>query len=610
MARKKMPMVAWFDPRQLADTAIRVVVSKVFGQFADRREAFAAANPIDDETLDDRCDYRTGHAQGKDFWFDYVADIGDGWNPTYAIARLLAEAELRPAGADAPLPRGRLLIMGGDEVYPTAKREEYENRLLHPYDHAYRPDGDEARQRWPAEKRPDLFVLPGNHDWYDGLKIFFHFFCRRTIKRSGEAEVDRDGRLFGGRRTNQTRSYFALKLPGNWWLWGTDSQLDGYIDQPQIDFFQYVAEHWMEEGSRLILCTGTPDWQYVHEKGPESFASHSYLERLATDVVRRRHQLKLVLSGDSHHYVRYQEEGRDYITCGGGGAFLHPTHKLRNQDFSFKYPPPGIPFPEPTGGYHPSVPYNREEKCFRRHFRIATKQDGKTESLFPDREASARLARGNAFFAFRNWELTATLAGLYLFFIWLLDFNGRVSGKGMLIKLLGDGGYWQAVESFWWLVLYSPWTIQLCLLSVAGYYYFTDAKGFKKVAIAIVHSALQAALVTLVAVAVIRWLAAPGIGMAGVIGLMALAATAAGFASATLVGLYLWAVLACFGIQWGHFSSLKVQDYKSFLRLRIDGEGRLHVYPIGLPTVPNDRRWPTDELPPGAVLIEKILPIS
>ncbi len=597
MTRKKMPMVAWFDPRQLADTAIRVVVSKVFGQFADRREAFAAANPIDDEALDEHCDYRKGHQAGKDFWFDYVADTGDGWNPTYAIARLLAEAELEPAGVDSPLPRGRLLVMGGDEVYPTAKPEEYENRLIHPYDHAYRPDGDNARKRWPDDKRPDLFAVPGNHDWYDGLKTFFHFFCRRTIKASGEAEVDRPGRPIGGRRTHQTRSYFALRLPGNWWLWGTDNQLDGYIDQPQIDFFQYVGEHWMEEGSRLILCTGTPDWQYVHEKGPESFATHSYLERLATDVVNRGHQLKLVLSGDSHHYVRYQEEGRDYITCGGGGAFLHPTHKLRDQDFPSDYPPPG-------------TPYDQAQKSYRRRFRIATKQDGKTEALFPDREDSARLARGNVLFAFKNWQLTATLAGLYGFFIWLLDFNGRVSDKGTLVEQLSEGGYRQAVESYWWLALYSPWTILLCLLSVVGYYYFTAAKGLKKAAIAIVHSALQAALVTLVVVAVIHWLAAPGIGLTCVIGLLALAATAAGFASATLIGLYLWAMLAWFGIHRGHFSSLKVQGYKSFLRLRIDGEGRLHVHPIGLPTVPNDRRSPTDALPPGAVLIEKIPPIS
>ena len=123
------------------------------------------------------------------------------------------------------------------------------------------------------------------------------------------------------------------------------------------------------------------------------------------------------------------------------------------------------------------------------------------------------------------------------------------------------------------------------------------------------HSVLQAALVSLVAVMVFYWLAMPGTGMLVGIGLMLLAAIASSIVSSTLVGLYLWSVLAWFGIHWGHFSSLKVQGYKSFLRFRIDCQGKLHVHPIGLPTVPNDSRWPSDELPSGAVLIEKILPL-
>ncbi|MBV9930729.1 MAG: hypothetical protein JO013_07270, partial [Alphaproteobacteria bacterium] len=55
MARKRKAMVGWFDPRQLAATAIRVVVSTLFGEFADRREAFAAANPLSDRALDSEC---------------------------------------------------------------------------------------------------------------------------------------------------------------------------------------------------------------------------------------------------------------------------------------------------------------------------------------------------------------------------------------------------------------------------------------------------------------------------------------------------------------------------------------------------------------------------
>lgn len=153
---KKRRMVAWFDPRQLIDTAIRVALSTVFGQFADRREALAAANPIDDKALDERCDYRDRHPDG-DFWFDYVADVGDGWNPTYAVARLLAKEELALGDQEDELKlrRGHLLVMGGDEVYPTAQRKEYEDRLIFPYDEAHRTEG-----KWEKGARPIFSRCP------------------------------------------------------------------------------------------------------------------------------------------------------------------------------------------------------------------------------------------------------------------------------------------------------------------------------------------------------------------------------------------------------------------------------------------------------------------
>ncbi|MGZ8999298.1 MAG: hypothetical protein ACXW2T_10645, partial [Allosphingosinicella sp.] len=180
--RTKRAMVGWFDPIQLIQTGIRVMISTVFGEFADKREAFAGANPISDERLDPKFNY-SGSEHRAGFGFDYVADTGDGWNPTFAVARLLAEPELQPAGAAEPLARGQVLIMGGDQVYPTATRKDYDERLLDPYEEAWSPA--EGKAKWDESARPDLFAVPGNHDWYDGLKIFFHLFCRRTIKEKG-----------------------------------------------------------------------------------------------------------------------------------------------------------------------------------------------------------------------------------------------------------------------------------------------------------------------------------------------------------------------------------------------------------------------------------------
>lgn len=47
-----------------------------------------------------------------DLWFDFMADTGDGGNSTYSVARLLAQPFLKMGKLE--LPRGRLLIIGGD----------------------------------------------------------------------------------------------------------------------------------------------------------------------------------------------------------------------------------------------------------------------------------------------------------------------------------------------------------------------------------------------------------------------------------------------------------------------------------------------------------------
>ena len=53
---------------------------------------------------------------------------------------------------------------------------------------------------------PQCFAIPGNHDWYDGLNTFLRNICRREY--------------LGGWLLPQEKSYFALKLPKNWWIFG------------------------------------------------------------------------------------------------------------------------------------------------------------------------------------------------------------------------------------------------------------------------------------------------------------------------------------------------------------------------------------------------------
>ncbi len=67
----------------------------------------------------------------------------------------------------------------------------------------------------------------------------------------------------------------------------------------------------------------------------------------------------------------------------------------------------------------------------------------------------------------------------------------------------------------------------------------------------------------------------------------ALTFVASSFLGAWLVGLYLLVSLQLFGRHDQHgFSSLRIQDFKGWLRMRIDTAGRLTLYAIGIDRVP------------------------
>jgi 3',5'-cyclic AMP phosphodiesterase CpdA len=598
--RKKLGMTGWYNPVMLVQTGIRVAVSTVFGQFADRREAMAAANAIEPQPINESFIYRTANP-GDPFWFDFLADTGDGWDSTFAMAQLLTASEIGPAGAER-LPRGRVLLIGGDLVYPTASPEAYDERFLGPFDEAFEQAPEAAKR-----DMPDLYAIPGNHDWYDGLSAFFDIFCRRRIASKGTIAIERPGRVVAGRQTKQSRSYFAIRLPDNWWVWGTDSQLKGFIDQPQIDYFQHVARHWMPKEAKVILLVGQPSWAYVDPAHPErEFESFSYLERLP-GIAReplteeeekqgvdpaskplKNHQLKLVLTGDSHHYSRYVEGDLHYITCGGGGAFLHPTHQLASKSFTWRYPPPG-------------VAYLRPESPYQRSFAIARKSDGSGEALFPDRATSSSLAWRNWKFAFANPGLTTVFIGAYILFNWLLNTNARIEGYRSLMHALtnnGTGSFLHSLCCYLALSFVSAVPPILFLAALGGYYYFADSPHDtpKRLKIGLFHCLVQAAVAILVTCTTIWSLGNltlhapvhPYIATAAPPALLVLASVIAAVVSATVFGLYLAINLNWRGGRhWNEaFSALAVKDFKCFLRMKIQG-GKLHIYPVGLLEVPD-----------------------
>src|SRR5581483_5183489 len=273
-------MVGWYDPQQLMRTGVEVVLSSIFGRYADQRllqvlsdgpgviHDFSTTVPgiIDlrkplGAAPEEVAPVATGSTLREEMWLDFAADVGDGWDSTYAIASALASVhrfEGTTSGAHET-KCGEVLIFGGDQVYPVASRALYQKRLVEPYAAAFA-----GRMSYPI-----VFAIPGNHDWYDNLVSFSRLFCSKEP--------------FAGRcETPQRRSYFALKLPHGWWLLGTDVQLGSDIDGPQLDFFREVKKH-MAEDDRIILCIAEPHWVFDEIlRDPEVKATRRAIDALET----------------------------------------------------------------------------------------------------------------------------------------------------------------------------------------------------------------------------------------------------------------------------------------------------------------------------------------
>ncbi|MEQ1577309.1 MAG: metallophosphoesterase [Hyphomicrobium sp.] len=316
LRRGELPqMVDWFDPGLLAKVGVRSVISATLGQYTDQRLIQAATDNESEQALAARYDYSGTNAARdalqteKDgaVWVDYIADLGDGFEATYAMAYLLAADGIKVAEEPNLLPAGKLLIMGGDQVYPDATKQEYESRLRDPYDWAFTTENPQRK----------VFAIPGNHDWYDGLSAFSALFCSARDRISGGI-----GTQLGGWRCHQHRSYFAIKLPHNWWIWGPDIQLADNLDDSQRDYFDLMADQ-TKPGDTIILCLAEPSWLH---KNYDNMHEISMLAR------KRGAKICAVLAGDWHHYSRYTNDklGTQFITSGGGGAFAHATHGLKS----------------------------------------------------------------------------------------------------------------------------------------------------------------------------------------------------------------------------------------------------------------------------------------
>jgi hypothetical protein len=586
-------MTGWYDPIRLLAIGIRVAEATIFGKMFDRRELIAALDPFDRADFDANCDFSSQSLADGNFWLDFCADTGDGWQSTHAVARLLARPQLQPAASpegepsSGPLVQAPLLVFGGDEVYPTASKEDYDAKLLAPFAAANRQEA--GVPSWPDRV---LFALPGNHDWYDDLTAFAHLFCNRHPARVGSAASP--GRIVCGRKTRQTRSYFALKLPHNWWLCAWDVQLDGFIDQTQISYFEYIAQEIMDDGSNVILCVGQPVWAYCQDEVIPEFKNFAFASlivaggfpRIDSTAPQRQHNIRLVLTGDTHHYSHFVERGTDpnvlvhYLACGLGGAFLHPTHWLTDTKVEVEWQA-AQPLKQDSIGTTPDG-----TKLYRREFQL--ERDGgagreSTTAVFPDKAASARLTWRNLRFGAINPQFALFVAAVAIFSAWLLHFGARVLGS-TLVDLRGRS-IGAAVCTFVELLFATPWPTLVIAGMTAALIYFADRKHWPgRIAIGSLHALAHIFAFLIILFVLARNLRA---SLAHDVWVVVLTGVLCGLVNPTIFGAYLLLALNGFGIHWnGAFSSLRIADYKGFLRLKIDRSGNLTVYPIAVERTP------------------------
>src|SRR5262249_30423150 len=86
----------------------------------------------------------------------------------------------------------------------------------------------------------------------------------------------------------------------------------------------------------LIVCLAEPSWLLAEATGADEEENFFKITAIAR---KQGVRIRAAIAGDWHHYARYFAHELDvhFITSGGGGAFMHPTHILKNA-ISIRWP--------------------------------------------------------------------------------------------------------------------------------------------------------------------------------------------------------------------------------------------------------------------------------
>ncbi len=599
---KRWP-VAWYNPMVLARSALEVLSTDHFIRNFDRRELFSGDFAVIDQSLNSR---------GGDYWWDFLSDTGDGGNASYTVARAILSPSLT-AGAAAGVnpdtaggfPAGQMLVLGGDLAYPGAGTEEYQYRFIEMWEAAK-----------PTEQKPEITVasIPQNHDWFDNISSFSRHFVGNYDNHFLRAS------------TPQNRSYFAARLPHGWWILGLDFALVGDIDREQYETFLRLIAHpagnhpvRIQPGDNVILLYPEPYWTRPLGDSADAGYPKRY-QRLEAALVAADVKIRIRLAGDLHHYVREQAGSGaelDYedalITCGSGGAFLHPTHARRVVATKVldRIHDSGAMTPDLEKRVRVGIGAAEELRANQRKYT--------QKACYPGRRISRGLCKWNLTALFKPASLSGIFADVVEGNLWQRTLRRLAEllsafrkGNAMFPILLGalylvaaccnsvvlskaaDLGGFEAAGQFaqttfpsfllLWVkaLFFSPLALGAHTMLLGVYFLVAREDGPAASVCGVAFGLLH-----IVAAAALFW-------KVNQFGLAPLSMGLLIFASGAVVGGLLFgvyfAVLSRLGwLANNAFSPLAHEGYKGFLRFRIDAQGALHGFMIGTDTVP--KRW-------------------
>ncbi len=273
-----------------------------------------------------------------DFSFVVIGDTGEGDASQHVLRDQLLAA--------AAQPDVKFVVLSSDVVYPTGAMRDYEARFWLPFKGVTKP----------------VYAIPGNHDWYDALEGFAATFLEPDFARIAmQARVDADLNIsasteehidslirraaflrgqYGVPTGFQQAPFFQVQT-GRFALFVADTGVRKRLDDAQLDWLRAALES--ASGKFKMVILGHPLYasgEYRAAEGTDFRALHDLL---------RRHQVRVVMAGDTHD-LEYYREARGggqppihHFVNGGGGAFLTigaqlaPRDKIPSEHWAF-YP--------------------------------------------------------------------------------------------------------------------------------------------------------------------------------------------------------------------------------------------------------------------------------